>query len=439
VPSIGDAYPYPVKALFLYMGTPVYSLPGGHTNIEILSDPTKLPLFVTSDIVVGETSMYADYVFPDLSYLERWEFAGSHPNVVEKVQPIRQPVIAPLTENVTVYGEEQPLSFEALLFGLAEKLGLPGFGPDGLEQGRPLSRPEDFHLLMAANVAAGDKEDPVEPASAEELALYEASRSHIPKTVFDVARYKEIVGEEWWPRTVTVLSRGGRFDDQGYDDERLRNPYGKQLNVYQEKTAKAVNAMTGEHYPGVAVYVPAPRSSLGRDIADPDLPLRLITFREIVHTKSRTGADYWLLDLLPENSFLLNSATARELGLGDGDWVRLVSATNAEGAWPLGNGKTWPMVGRVKAIQGIRPGVVAFSLGHGHWAYGATDIAIDGETVPGDKRRANGFHGNAAMRVDPYLKNTCLTDLTGGSAVFYDTSVRLERASESEAAAPLGV
>jgi anaerobic selenocysteine-containing dehydrogenase/Ni/Fe-hydrogenase subunit HybB-like protein len=439
VPSIGDAYPYPIKALVLYMGSPVYSLPGGHTNIEILSDPEKLPLFVASDIVVGETSMYADYVFPDLSYLERWEFAGSHPNVVEKVQPIRQPVIAPLTETVTVYGEEQPLSFEALLFGLAEKLDLPGFGPDGLGKGRPLSRPEDFHLLMAANIAAGDKEDPVEPASAEELALYAASRSHLPKTVFDLERYRKIVGEEWWARTVTVLSRGGRFDGEGYDGERLKNPYGKQLNVYQEKTAKAVNAMTGEHYPGVAVYVPAPRSSLGKDVVDPGFPLRLITFREIVHTKSRTGANYWLLDLLPENRFLLNSATAADLSFGDGDWVRLVSETNPEGAWPIGNGRTWPMVGKVRVVEGLRPGVVAFSLGHGHWAYGATDVVIDGETVKGDRRRANGFHGNAAMRIDPYLKNTCLADLIGGSAVFYDTSVRLERASESDAAAPVTV
>jgi anaerobic selenocysteine-containing dehydrogenase/Ni/Fe-hydrogenase subunit HybB-like protein len=439
VPSIGDAYPYPIKALFLYMGTPVYSLPGGHTNIEILSDPKKLPLFVTSDIVVGETSMYADYVFPDLTYLERWEFAGSHPNIVEKVQPIRQPVIAPLTENVRVYGEEQPLSFEAMLFGLAEKLELPGFGPDGLEDGRPLSRPEDYHLLMAANVAAGDKEDPVEPASKEEIALFVTSRRHLPKTVFDAERYEKIVGSDWWARTVTVLARGGRFDDEGYDGEMLKNPYGKQLNVYQEKTAKNVNAMTGEHYPGVAVYVPAPQSSLGEEIVDADFPLRLITFREIVHTKSRTGANYWLLDLLPENHLLLNSATARELGFGDGDWARLVSETNPEGVWPIGDERTWPMVGRVKVIEGVRPGTVAFSLGHGHWAYGANDIVVDGNTVKADRRRANGFHGNAAMRIDPHLKNTCLADLIGGSAAFYDTSVRLERASESDAAAPVAV
>jgi len=437
VPSIGDAYPYPIKALFLYMGSPVYALPGGHTNIETLADPKKLPLFVASDIVVGETSMYADYIFPDLTYLERWEFAGSHPNIVEKVQPIRQPVIAPLTEDVTVFGETQPLSFEAMLFGLAEKLGLPGFGPDGLAPGRPLARPEDLYLLMAANVAAGDKANPVEPASDEDLALFLAARRHLPKTVFDPDRYRRIVGDAWWRRTVTVLARGGRFEGEGYDGERLKNPYGKQLDLYQEKSAKAINAMTGEHYPGLAVYVPAPRSSLGKEIADPGFPLRLITFREIAHTKSRTAANYWLLDLLPENHLLISPTDARELGLSDGDWVRLVSATNPDGAWPIGNGETWPMVGKLKVVEGIRPGVVAFSLGHGHWAYGARDVEIDGETVPGDRRRAAGFHGNAAMRLDPYLKNTCLADLTGGSAVFYDTSVALERASASDHPAPV--
>jgi hypothetical protein len=78
-------------------------------------------------------------------------------------------------------------------------------------------------------------------------------------------------------------------------------------------------------------------------------------------------------------------------------------------------------------------------LGHGHWAYGASDVTIDGDTVKGDSRRAKGFHGNAAMRIDPHLKNTCLADLSGGSAVFYDTSVKLEPASEADAAAPLAV
>ena len=98
IPSMGDAYPYPIKALFSYMGAPTYSLPAGHTNIEILADVNKIPLYFTTDILIGTTTMYADYIFPDLSFLERWEFHGSHPNMPAKVQPIRQPVIAPIPE-----------------------------------------------------------------------------------------------------------------------------------------------------------------------------------------------------------------------------------------------------------------------------------------------------------------------------------------------------
>ena len=191
--------------------------------------------------------------------------------------------------------------------------------------------------------------------------------------------------------------------------------------------------MTGEHYLGVPRYIPAPQDALGRPVVDRDYPLRLITFREISHTKSRTVANYWLLATLPENTFLMHEDDAENLGLGEGDWVRLVSATNPDGVWPLGNGTVRPMVGRVRTTQGLRPGLVAFSLGHGHWAYGASDVVIDGDTVEGDERRAKGFHGNAAMRLDPHLEDVCLSDLTGGSAVFYDTSVRLEPASESEA------
>ncbi|MBI3989831.1 MAG: molybdopterin oxidoreductase, partial [candidate division NC10 bacterium] len=152
-------------------------------------------------------------------------------------------------------------------------------------------------------------------------------------------------------------------------------------------------------------------------------------FREISHTKSRTIADYWLLRLLPENSVIINEQTANRLGLQEGDLVRILSASNPQGLWDLKNGRTIPMVGKIRVIQGIRPGVIAFSLGHGHWAYGSSDVIVDGKVIKGDPRRATGIHANAAMRIDPHLKNTCLSDLTGGSAVFYDTKVKLVKVS----------
>jgi tetrathionate reductase subunit A len=138
VPSAMDMYPYPIKTLFLYMGSPVYSLPASQAIIGTLGDVEKIPLFLTFDITVGETSVYADYIIPDLTYLERWELQGSHPSVPYKSMPVRQPAAKPATPVVRVYGQEMPLGLESFLLGLAEKLELPGFGHDGFSRGIPL-------------------------------------------------------------------------------------------------------------------------------------------------------------------------------------------------------------------------------------------------------------------------------------------------------------
>jgi anaerobic selenocysteine-containing dehydrogenase len=130
----------------------------------------------------------------------------------------------------------------------------------------------------------------------------------------------------------------------------------------------------------------------------------------------------------PENHILINAVDAQRLGIKDGENVRVTSATNPDGVWDLKALGKKPIVGKAKVIQGIRPGVVAFSLGFGHWATGSSDFTIDGKLVKGDARRATGVHANAAMRVDDHFKNTCMVDLVGGSVSFYDTRVKLVKA-----------
>ena len=434
IPSLGDAYPYPIKALFLYMGSPVYSLPAGHKLIEILADPKKLPLFVAFDITIGETSMYADYIFPDTSYLERWEFNGSHPSVPFKVQGIRQPVIAPLVEEVTVFGQPTPISLEAVLLGVAEKLGMKNFGKGGMGEGIDFTHPDDLYLRMVANVAFGEKEDgsdSVPDADAEEIRLFEAARKHLPKSVYDPDRWKAIVGETLWPKVVYVLNRGGRYQDfaKGYKGNLVANKYGRLVNIYQEKTFGVKNAMTGKNQVGYAKYVPPQLDVTGKPVEDgPEYDLRLITYKDITQTKSRTAGNYWLNALMPENAVLMNAEDAQRLGLQDQDRVRIVSASNIEGVWDLLNGTKVEMAGKLKVVQGMRPGVISFALGFGHFAYGSSGFVIDGEHIQGDVRRAGGLHANAAMRVDPYLGNTALVDPVGGSAVFYDTMVKVVKA-----------
>ncbi|MDA8235682.1 MAG: molybdopterin-dependent oxidoreductase [Clostridia bacterium] len=432
VPSMSDAYPYQGKILFMYMGSPVYALPGGHKNIEMLADPNKIPLLVSIDILIGESSMYSDYIIPDLTYLERWEFHGTHFSIPQKVQPVRQPVIEPIPEMVKVFGQEMPISLETTILALAENLKLPGFGDDAFGKGRHLKHQDEMYLPMVANLAFGDDEkgaDTIPDATEEEVKIFLEARKHLPKAVFDPERWKKIVGEQWWKKVIYVLNRGGRFQDYGkaYDKGQVKNKYGKQINLYQEKTSRTKNSMTGKAFFGISKYIPPYQDSLGQAIDDgkDGYNFTLITYKDILHTKSRTISNYWNLSLQGENYIWVNSKDAAKHKLKTDAKVRIVSASNQQGIWDLKNGQKVDMIGKVIVTEGIREGVVAFSLGFGHWSYGATDVVIDGKVIKGDSRRRRGVHANAAMRLDPVIKNTTLSDLAGGSAVFYDTRVKL--------------
>jgi len=435
IPSIGDAYPYPIKILMTYMSGLPYTLPGGQKVIEILADTKKIPLFIASDILIGETSMYADYIFPDLSYLERWEFHGSHPSVPWKVENVRQPVISiPGWPTVKVFGEEIPLSFEAVLLAIAERLNLPGFGPNGLGEGIPYIRPEDFYLKQVANIAFGEKEDgsdSVPEADDEEVRIFLEARRHLPKSVFDPEKWKAAVGndESLWRKVVYVLNRGGRYEafEKGYKGDKVAHPYGRLINLYQEKTATSINTMTGKPYVGYTKYIPPALSSIGEEIPHDGYDLHMITFKPMPIAKSRGISNYWALAVMPEGYLLINTQDAAKLGIKDGDMVRVSSSSNPAGEYDLQNGKKHPMVGKAKVTEGIRPGVVAFPFSFGHWSSGAQDVEIDGKVVKGDPRRAVPLMANAAMQLDPVLGNTGLSDLAGGSAVFYDSMVKVEK------------
>jgi len=434
IPSAGDMYPYQLKCLMLYMGTPVYSLPAGHALAAVLSDPKKIPLFITSDTTVGETSIFADYVFPDLTYLERWEFVGSHPSMAPKVGAIRQPAAKPMTDTCTVYGQAMPISLEAMLLGLAEKLNLAGFGDDAFGKGLHLKHQDDMYLRMAANLAFGDKADGSEKlpaASSEDTAIFLKARAHLPPTVFDPKRWEALAGPELWPSVVTILNKGGRFQEyaQAYKDGQLANKYGKMVGIYFDNLAKAKDSITGKVYLPYGGFVPGPLDVGGNPLQDAKdgFDLTLITYKAVTQTKSRTSGNYWLQAPYPENFVEISAFDAGRLGLKTGDVVKVLSASNPEGVWDFGAFGKKPVAGKVKVLEGLRPGVVSFSLGHGHWAQGAGAWEIDGKAIAPDPRRGTGVHANAAMRLDPLLKNTGLVDKIGGSAVFYQSPVRIAK------------
>lgn len=426
-PSISDAYPYSMKVVLLHCHNPMYSLPGGSHQLKTLLDTNKVPLLIASDIIIGETSMYADYIFPDISYLEQWG-AGQMPHHYRvKTSSVRQPVIAPLTETVSVNGENLPICLETLMLAIAAEIDLSGFGQDGFDKGMDLNRPEDWYLKLAANIAYGDKAGEVVPdADQKELLLFQESRRYLTDSVFNEEKWKNALKPQEWRKVVYVLNRGGRFEssDNAYTSNQEKYPFTGIMRFFLEEIGSTQHAMSGQYFSGHAIHDEI-KDCMGQ-LVPVDGDYKLITYKEVFGTQSRTIADYWLeTDIANQNFIFLNSQDAKQLDLKYGDKVRLSSKSNPQGIQDLGNNHSRYVEGIVNVREGIRPGVVAVSTHYGHWAYGANDIEIDGVVIRGDSRRGKGTHVNPIFRLDDNLRGTTLSEPIGGSASFYDTWVKV--------------
>ena len=215
IPAAYAQYPYPIKILWLHMGTPALAAPAGAEQIKMLADTDKIPLYIADDVVIAESSMYADYLFPDITYVERWAFLGSPPPEPTKNIRVRQPIAAPVPEIVTVDGEDMPISMEVMMIAIGKALSLPGIGKGGFGAHGDFNRPEDYYLRGVANIAFGDAKDGAEAvpdADDTELDIFRQARQHLPKGVYDEGKWQSAVGEALWRKTVYVLNRGGRFE-----------------------------------------------------------------------------------------------------------------------------------------------------------------------------------------------------------------------------------
>ncbi len=432
IPSAADGYPYTIKAMWLHKGTPALSVPGANSTIDILRDPKKIPLLIADDIVIGETTMYADYIFPDTAIWERWGTPHLTPACPTAGSKVRQPAVESLVEKVRVFGTEQHISMEAVMLAIAEKLGLPGYGKDGFGPGLDFTQRDEFFIKAVANIAFGDHggKDKVPLANAEELRIFKAARSHLSAASFDEARWKRALGgdEDLWRRVVYVLNRGGRFEDasKAYKGDKMHHQFKSQFNLFVEHVALSKHPITGENFAGMPIYEPV-KDAAGREVRfGSEYPFQLFTYKHILGGQSRTISNYWtMVAEAGQNYVQINTEDARRLGLKNGDKVKIVGPTNPKGTIPLLPGLEKPVVGTVKVEEGIRPGTVVASWSFGHWAYGSADVMVDGQVIKGDSRRGTGVCPNASMLVDPALKNMCLTDPIGGSCSFYDSRVNL--------------
>ena len=353
--------------------------------------------------------MYADYILPDTTFMERWVHIGLHEATMAKGTSVRWPVIEPLTGKTA---DGRHFSYETFLIDVAEALDLPGFGakaiPDRDGKLWPLHSREDYYLKATANVAYAS-DQPVPDVSDEDMETCDLAPFQ--------AQYQEALSPAQWPKVLQVLARGGRFEPLSnvWDGDKLGHQYTRRLGIYAEEVALSRNSITGKRFSGVPGWIePATIQGQLLDELDPreQWPLTILTYKGSLQTHSRLSSNTMLREIQPENWIEVNRQTAEKLGLKDGDYAWVET--------PHGRRK-----GHVKLREGVLPDVITFSVGYGHWGYGATSLDIGGKRLEADKVRAAGIHLNPIMRRDPGVWQMTLMDPVGGSVSFYETRARL--------------
>jgi anaerobic selenocysteine-containing dehydrogenase len=432
---------------------------GGDKIPETLKDTEAIPLLVASDTVIGDTSKYADYILPEPTYLERWENFGTYPNKRLADEKLSQPTVKVVPE---------ARMFEDVLVDMWKEMDLPGVGEDAIPDADgnlwPLHRAEDFYVKMAANIAY-DRE-PVPDASDEELEIFRRSHEKGLGEHYDHEAWTSAVKPEEWRKVVTVLNRGGRFEEpiedyeaafaehgydydyaerypersNAYEGEHMRYKLGGPAIFYNDTVPKGKHSYTGERFDplpkvdDVKHYNGDVQAAVTSD-DEPDRPLRLINWKPRTQGMHRTQNSPWLRETRAENPLWIHPEDADERGIANGDDILIDAGRRT-------------VEGTAMVTQGIRPGVVGTMWGWGRESNGATSMTIDGETREAAERdghteyefttpmqdeaglagrRDAGFAVNHLQPLDNALGDIGMSDLVGGSNAQYDAFVEVER------------
>ncbi|RKY95188.1 MAG: hypothetical protein DRQ01_00460 [Ignavibacteriae bacterium] len=371
--------PYPVSVLFLYKGNPLFNALNHHDLAEALK---KIPLVISFDSFLTETSEYADIILPDHTFLEKWDEYSNIPSVGFNHVGIQQPVIEPLFDtrnsaNIlielgdkiggTVSGSLPFENFEKEIKFRVEKIyrsgegaiiseGLKGDWLEYLQQrGWQVGRYNSFDEFWKLITKHGGWWNPIK----KEKGIKNIFKTSSGKFEF----YSQLL-KEWTDELVLM---------KGNDSHQNRELVLSELNI---------NARGDQvylpHYEAVPV--------------DEHMPLYLTTYKLLTNRNGQSSNQPMMQEMFGYTSHQswntwaeIHPATAKDYGISNEDYIWVESSTGSI---------------KLKAIVNpvVMPNVVAIPFGLGHTSFGryAKGHGVNPNSVM--KNLYDSLNGNPALQ-----------------------------------------
>ncbi len=346
----------PVDAYFCCLSNPAYEDPECGKSAAFLGDEKTTPFLVVMNTHMTETGMLADLVLPAATYLESW---GVHP--------------APPLDGIPVLNLQQPV---VSLLSPAEALRSPSFDAGKLLDNvfQPLGEAKEIgNVCLRLAKDLGGK--------AEGLLPY--------KNTQDFASHMISLATE---------NRGNLqdFKQKGFWTNK------KSQVIVQESLAKKRRL----RLPDYKAIPPRENKTENRFI--------LTTFKTNLGTNG-TENSKWAREILHENRLWLNKQKAVQLGIKNGDKVRVSSSVGS-------------VVLRILATNRIHPESVALAEGLGHTAFGS--VAQAKKSKSKDKDTQLVWWGKKGKGVNPFSIIEDRVDPEGRGHASKDTAVYIEKIEE---------
>ncbi len=416
--------PYTIEVLFLYMANMSWnSAMNVPDTIAALSAKRAdgeyvIPKIIYSDAYASEMVHYADLIFPDTTYLERWDCISLLDRPISEADgpadSIRQPVVEP---------DRDVRPFQSVLLDLGARLGLPALvKADGTARypGGYADYIVNHERAPGLGPLAGFRgpdgkamgRGPVNP---KQLEAYIENGCHWYYELPDNRKYYRHVNWDY-------LDWATFFGFLGKPDPIIHHVYSETLQKFRLAAQGHGKVQPPEeHRARVAKYfdpIPFWYPPFEEDqVSASAYPMHAITQRPMAMYHSWGSQNTWLRQILGRNWLYIHTQRAAELGIADGDWVEVTSH----------HGK---IKGQAKLMNGQNPDTV--------WTWNAI----------GKRSGTWGLDANAPEAKKGFLLNHLISDLLPereggyrysnsdpitGQAAWYDLKVRIEKCPDQKA------